>query len=62
MPKAIEEINLPGLQSFVPQVVRALNGGVIPRWGGERPIFWPEEVPYVNPKQAPSNWEELWRK
>ena len=62
LPKPIEEINLPDLQCLVPRVVRALNGGVKPSWGGDRPKFWPEEIPYVSPKQAPHNWSEIWRK
>ena len=42
------------MRHLIPPIVRVENDDMLPHWGDNkyRPIWWPCEVPFVNPKQG----------
>ena len=56
LPGPLKELNGPMLKSMVTAIAKDMRFS----WSGERPDFWPEDIPFTNPRQVPENFQGSW--
>ena len=50
LPAKLDEINCRTLQSILVAIAKDMNID----WSGEKPHYWPSEIPFVNPRTVPT--------
>ncbi len=52
LPAPLEELNRSALQSMIVGILKDL--GI--RWSDPKPVWWPEDIPFVPPRSVPENF------
>ena len=56
LPAPLETLNGRTLQSILIAIAKDLKLS----WGGEKPVFWPEDLPFCNPHTVPEKFRGSW--